>query len=54
MVEFLIDNIFVNPSYTKPFGTHIFYLFQKTLPHKCEILWDVIDIFERFRNVEVA
>ena len=58
-----IDLINVNPSFSKPFGTHTSYqggveptpqLSQKPLPHEPEILQGFRDAFESLRNVKVV
>ena len=54
----------LNPSFTKPFGTHTFYqgggieptsqLSQNRCPHERKILQGIRDIFESLRNVKAV
>ena len=55
----------INPSFSKPFGTHTFYqgrggveptpqLSQNRCPHEREILQGIRDTFESLRNVKVV
>ena len=56
----------LNPSFTKPFGTHTFYqggggveqpppsYLKNGCPYERELLQGIRDTFESFRNVEVV
>ena len=55
--------IFLNPSFTKPFGTYTFYQggvgptpshLKNRCPHEREILQGIRDTFESLRNVKVV
>ena len=55
--------LLLNPSFTKPFGTHTFFTkeggrgpsyLKNRCPHEHEILQGIRDTFESLRNVEVV